>query len=135
MVHMCSKMICDGCAYANYLRQLRQRLPSVCPFCRHPVRATDEDHKNNLKRAAANDPAALHNIGSKHHDEGDYEVAFEYWKKSAEFGNVMAHYKLSALYREGEGVEKDTKKELFHLEEAAIAGHPRARFRLGCIMY
>jgi len=47
----------------------------------------------------------------------------------------MAHYKLSVLYREGEGVEKDTKKELFHLEEAAIAGHPRARFRLGCIMY
>eukprot|EP00984_Skeletonema_dohrnii_P020452 scaffold9984_cov148-Skeletonema_dohrnii-CCMP3373.AAC.3 len=129
----CSTMVCDGCAYANRLRQLRQRLPSVCPFCRHPVRTTDEDHKNDLKRAAANDPAALYNIGSKHHDEGDYEVAFEYWTKSAEFGNVIAHYELSGLYHKGNGVEKDLEKEIYHLEEAAIAGDPRARFRLGYI--
>jgi len=37
------------------------------------------------------------------------------------------------LYSEGQGVEKDQKKELFHLEEAAIGGHPEARYNLACI--
>ena len=31
----------------------------------------------------------------------------------------------------GEGVEKDLKKRVYHLEEAAIGGHPGARFDLG----
>eukprot|EP00984_Skeletonema_dohrnii_P010487 scaffold4091_cov85-Skeletonema_dohrnii-CCMP3373.AAC.2 len=31
-----------------------------------------------------------------------------------------------------EGVEKDEKKELYYLEEAAIGGHPDARYNLGC---
>ena len=30
------------------------------------------------------------------------------------------------------GVEKDEKKEVYHLEEAAITGHPAARFYLAC---
>jgi TPR repeat protein len=43
-----------------------------------------------------------------------------------------AHYNLSVLYRRGDGVEKDAKRELYHLEEAAIGGHPEARYNLGC---
>jgi TPR repeat protein len=31
----------------------------------------------------------------------------------------------------GHGVEKDNKKEIYHLEEAAIGGDPNARFNLG----
>ena len=45
----------------------------------------------------------------------------------------MAHYNLSLMYSEGKGVEKDNKKKVYHLEEAAIGGHPDARFNLGCI--
>jgi TPR repeat protein len=33
----------------------------------------------------------------------------------------------------GHGVEKDEKKKMFHMEEAAIGGHPIARYNLGCI--
>jgi TPR repeat protein len=33
----------------------------------------------------------------------------------------------------GHGVEEDEKKKMFHLEEAAIGGHPIARYNLGCI--
>jgi TPR repeat protein len=36
------------------------------------------------------------------------------------------------VYRDGEIVEKDLKKEIYHLEEAAIGGHPDARFNLAC---
>jgi TPR repeat protein len=37
------------------------------------------------------------------------------------------------MYRNGKAVEKDTKKYIYHLEEAAIGGHPEARHNLGCI--
>jgi TPR repeat protein len=36
------------------------------------------------------------------------------------------------MYYLGQGVEKDEKKEVYHLEEAAIGGHVSARFILGC---
>ena len=47
-------------------------------------------------------------------------------------GNIEAHYSLSISYWEGEGIEKDKKKTFYHLEEAAIGGHPLARNNLGC---
>lgn len=34
------------------------------------------------------------------------------------------------MYQKGEGVEKDREKEIYHLKEAAIAGHPDARYNL-----
>jgi TPR repeat protein len=36
------------------------------------------------------------------------------------------------MYQLGKGVEKDLKKKVYHLEEAAIGGHPDARYNLGC---
>ena len=45
---------------------------------------------------------------------------------------MEAHCELSHLYRDGHGVEKDEGKEIYHLEEAAIGGHPDARYNLGC---
>lgn len=56
--------------------------------------------------------------------------AFEYASKAAALGDAFAHYQLSMLYREGQGVEADEKKEVYHLEKAAIAGHPEARHEL-----
>jgi TPR repeat protein len=43
---------------------------------------------------------------------------------------VVAHYNLSLRYAEGKGVERDPKKEVYHLEEAAIGGDPQARYNL-----
>jgi TPR repeat protein len=34
------------------------------------------------------------------------------------------------MYREGNGVEKDEKMKIYHVEKAAIAGHPLARYNL-----
>ena len=67
-----------------------------------------------------------------HYDKGDYDTAFKYLKKAAELGDAPAHYELSIIYRKGEGsVEKDEKKKIYHLEVAAIQGHPKARICLG----
>ena len=83
-----------------------------------------------MKRVAANDPVALSEFGvSLFHDE-NYDGAFKYWTQAAELGDVEAHYNVSIAYQEGAGVENDEEKEVYHLEEAAIGGHPSARYKL-----
>ena len=82
-------------------------------------------------RVKKNDPAALCDVGKSHRDEGDYKTALEYFTKAAELGDVDAHFNLSVAYWKGQGVEKDEKKEIYHLEEASIGGHPYARHNLG----
>ena len=83
-----------------------------------------------MKRIAANDPVALMRMGFMHFNEGDYDKTFEYDKMAAELGDAVAHYNLSIAYMKGQGVEKDEEKEIYHLEEAAIQGHPDARHNL-----
>ncbi len=128
----CCKLICDGCGYANYLREKEHGLEQRCPYCREPIAKTDEEHdKNYMKRVKADDPVAMRYVGNERYQEGDYEGAVEYLTKAAALGDAKAHYSLSNMYGEGEGVERDKKKEVFHLEEAAIGGHHIARFNLG----
>ena len=128
----CSKRICNGCDHANKA-QLQENVQPSCPFCRCPVPETEEEiNKNLMKRVEANDPDALTYVGMEVAKSGDYYRAFKYWTKAAELGDALAHYQLSVSYANGEGVEKDEKKEIFHLEEAAIRGHRSARFNLMC---
>eukprot|EP00984_Skeletonema_dohrnii_P025343 scaffold14465_cov77-Skeletonema_dohrnii-CCMP3373.AAC.5 len=106
----------------------------TCPFCRHPSPGTNaEIDANVLKRVEANDPVATVFEGIRRHVEGDYGSALEYLTKAARLGDIEALNCLSAMYLKGKGVEKDEKMAVYHLEEAAIAGHPTARFNLGSI--
>ena len=129
----CSKRICNGCNVANQKREKWGRLEQKCAFCRKPLVSTDEEfNERKMKRIEANDPVAMYSMGTERYDKGDYKRAFEYYSKAAALGDVEAHYQLSALYHKGEGVEKDRKRELHHLKQAAIEGHPDARHNLGC---
>ncbi len=119
----CSKTICLGC--------VRKWVGNGCPFCRTWALDDEEYHKRKRQRIEANDPAALWHLGMKRGNEGDYEGANKYYAKAAELGDLVAHYQLSVSYREGMGVEKDEKMEVYHLEKAAIGGHPWARHNLG----
>jgi hypothetical protein len=128
----CSKLICDGCYSANAIREREQKIEHKCPFCRHPApKSQEEFHRNVMKRVEANDPVALREVGKRRYNDEDYKIAFEYLTKAAELGDVDAHHSLSVMYHLGEGVEKDEKKTLYHLEEAAIGGHDLARHNLG----
>ena len=128
----CSKYICNVCDYANRKREYEGRLERKCPFCRAAVPKTDEEEiELVVKRIEANDPIATCGMGIKRYSEGNFEVAVEYWTRAAALGDVEAHYRLSMMYDEGKGVEKDEIKELHHLTEAAIGGHPDARHNLG----
>ena len=84
-----------------------------------------------MKRIEKNDPVTLQFVGTEHNVKGDHKGAFEYWTKAAKLGDALAHYQLSCLYSEGKGIEKDEKKERYRLEQAAIGGHPEARYYLG----
>jgi TPR repeat protein len=131
----CCKRICNGCAYANQKREVEQGLETRCPHCREPLPETEEEaQQNEMKKAKANDPVAMLQRGKKRYREGDFEGAFEYFTKAAALGNADAHHNLSVMYNKGQGVEKDMKKYLHHMdmEEAAIGGHHVARFNLGC---
>jgi hypothetical protein len=133
----CTKLICIGCYYCSIRCEVRGRIGvRICPFCRQPepkTKAEIEVYKK--RRAEANDPVAIQETGKRCYHDGDYERAFECFTKVAELRDeeveAEAHFCLSFMYRDGKGVEKDVEKKLFHLEEAAIGGHPKARHNLG----
>ncbi|KAK1733468.1 Sel1-like repeat family protein [Skeletonema marinoi] len=128
----CSKIICNGCVHSNDIRIYQEKLVSACPFCRHlDPKTKDEEIKNIMKRVNANDPVAMVQMGLRRYEDGDYDSAFKYVNKAAELGDAGAHYQLACFHFEGKGVEKDLKKEVYHLEQAAIGGHPLARYNLG----
>ncbi len=127
----CSKEICMGCIYGDVLSKRERRLKVKCPFCWASCDST-EQRKRRMKRIEANDPMALCQEGNGEYKKGNYNAAFEHWTRAAELGHVDAHYRLALLYHYRHGVEKDEGKEMYHLEEAAIAGHPNARYHLGC---
>ncbi len=128
----CSKRICGGCNYANQKREFEAGLEQRCLFCREPAhKSLQEADKSIMKRVKKNDPAAMCFMGKKCSNEGDHGTAFKYWTKAAKLGDVDAHFNLSVMYRREHGVEKDAEKEVYHLEEAAIGGHPYARHYLG----
>ena len=120
----CCKLICIGCHYTFHV----QGRVSKCPFCREPiVKTVEEGDRDEMKRMMVNDPVALRQMGAKRYEEGDYNVAFDYLTKAAVLGDICAHFCLGCMYYDGNSVEKDTKKAVYHFEQAAIGGHPGAR--------
>ncbi len=134
LMSCCSKVVCYGCFVINLLREKKAKTTCKCPFCREATPETEEEFdERRMERGKINDPVALSGLGIEQLENGNYRKAFEYLTRAAQLGDVEAHFNLSTLYFDGFGVEKDGAKEIYHLEEAAIGGHPAARYNLGCI--
>lgn len=128
----CSKVICIGCSYSDTKRQITEALKQTCPFCRKLLpRIHGESNVRLMRRAETNDPNAIAKVANIYHSQGDHAKALEYWKKAAALGDAESHYNLSIKYLKGQCIEKDEKRHIYHMEEAAIAGHPSARCNLG----
>ena len=130
----CSKSTCNGFNIANAMREIEAGLEQRCAFCREPVpKSQQEFDKRVMKRIKKNCPVAMTHLGIKCDLEGDHESALEYLTNAAELGDADAHHALSIMYGDGkgEGVEKDKRQKVYHLEQAAIGGHPYARHNLG----
>jgi len=89
--------------------------------------------KNDMKRVKVNDPVATLQVAKHHRRLGDHVRALKYFTKAAELGEAEAHFNLGWMYQLGEGVKKDMNRAVHHYAEAAIGGHPRARYNLGCL--
>ena len=132
----CGQLLCVGCSQAGMMQEIlgRGQYDCKCPFCREiNPKSSKEIDMRLMKRAESSDPISLVEIGKRYYGKGDYAKAFQSWTKAAALGSAESHYSLSILYGKGHGVEKDKKNEMFHLEEAAIGGHPLARYNLGCL--
>jgi tetratricopeptide (TPR) repeat protein len=136
MMSCCCKYICKGCCYADVKREREQGLEPRCPFCREPAPKSDnieeEHHKRVVERIKKNDPVAMSEMGKLHYHKGEYAKSLELWTKAAALGEADAHFRLATLYYDGNGVEKDENKAVYHSEQAAIGGHPDARGLLAC---
>jgi TPR repeat protein len=103
---------------------------------------TDHIHRLEERIENCNDGRevlAAHMLANAY-DIGQYNVpqdsrkAHELWIRSAAMGSRDAHYNLSlsyGLYHKERGVEKNDKKKLYHLEEAAMLGDAASRCELG----
>ncbi len=129
LMSCCCKIICNGCAYANTMREVEAGLEQRCAFCREPAIKSDKEHEKQLMKRIKkhNDPVAMTSMGKKEAKEGELGKALKYWTKAAELGHVEAHCCLGEIYFRGTGVERDMKKAVHHLEQAAIGGHDQAR--------
>lgn len=71
--------------------------------------------------------------GAKLYSEGDYDLAIEYYRLSAAFGNVIAISNLGYCYYYARGVDRDYTLARAYFELAAKHGEINALYMLGDI--
>jgi len=82
-------MICNGCDYANKMREFAENLRHKCPFCRDPIPNSEAKAEAKfIQRVEANDPLAIREMGVRQYNDGDHERAFEYFTKAAGLSDV-----------------------------------------------
>lgn len=138
-VACCSKSMCIGCEAQHRVN---------CPFCDEDLELFTSSFERVLGRLlhrmdhSCDDQEKIQAMCmlASHCDIGEgvtqnSAMAHELWMKAVELGGSKdAHYNLSmsySTYYEERGVEKDDKKQLYHLEEAAMLGDAAARCQLG----
>jgi len=132
----CGKVICCGCIHAV---EKADGGIGLCPFCRTPSSATDEETINLLmKRVDAGDAIAIHTLGGMYNlgmygFKQNYTKALELWERAVELGDAKAYHDAGVAYYYGKGVEKDEMKGEYYMELAAIRGNTEARHNLGSI--
>jgi TPR repeat protein len=126
----CGKSICGGCVHSF----CKSGNIGKCPFCNaDKMGKTDEDQvEETMKRVEVNDANSIYVLGNYYYHGNfglpqDLERAMELWTRAAELGSSPAHFQLGTQY----DAKGNSKKEKFHYEAAAMAGHEGARNNLG----
>jgi len=135
----CGKVICNGCIYAvNQEFHSRGKIP-LCAYCRSPPESTMNEENKRIKRLLDTDNATACYTYGNYYSRGEYGIpqnwakANELWLKAGELGHPSGYYNIGHSYRDGAGVEVDTKKAYHYFELAAINGHVNARYILGAM--
>ena len=132
----CGKTLCSGCLYANTAAAAYTQRRK-CVFCRTEAPYSDEVLIERMKkRAEANDAMAMYHLGTYYRLgtmglRQDKAKALELYRKSAKLEQNFAH-NLSVCYHNGDIVEINTRKAIYHRQLGAMAGDVDARYDLGC---
>ena len=127
----CGKSLCHGCMHGVRFGN------DLCPFCRKPTTNThDDENQRCTKRMKAGDAEAFMTMGMRYllgqfGLAQDMDRGFELLLRAAELGSAKAHYNLAVFYTNGQHVPRNTKKAVFHNQQAAMGGHMKARHNLG----
>ena len=130
----CGKTICNGCIYAV---QMRDRRLALCPFCRTPTPASEEEAVKRIKkRIQAGDAEAMNSLACDYRDgkcgfPQNYTKALDLWHQAAELGFINTYCSIGYAYEYGRGVDIDKKKARHYYELAAMGGDVYARHNLG----
>jgi TPR repeat protein len=137
----CSKCICNGCSYAQEIRQ--KNGGRLCPFCRTPtpnsenemVRRVKEKVEIATKHDEIDGAEAIYGLGNfyflgAYGVPQDYNKAFELFYQAGELGHAQSYSNLAIAYIEGRGVEIDTEKAVQLWERGAMLGDAFARYNL-----
>ena len=125
----------------NFGKQTKNRLEKLSRIITNKCKPKHKEWIEALQRAdedvEAADKAAAEIISlfreqaKKHLGKGEYDKSLEYYTKATKLGDAEAHFRLATLYYDdGNGVDKDENKAVYHLEQGAIGGHPHARVLL-----
>lgn len=135
----CGKHFCGGCVMAMEEEMDKGTMKRKCAFCRVRIASSKKEFVTRLKdRMRLYDAGAFYMLGQayRYGDNGvskDTKKALELWKQAAQFGSIIAQFRVGLAYDEGEGDEKDMTKAKHHYTLAAIGGHETARDYLGVI--
>jgi len=138
-----------GCTVQLHLDgTLKWESQNTCPFCRSPeLKGADLLAALQKRIDDLNCDESHFEMGANYYEganglEKSLKKARECWEKSAELGNMWAHFSLamylvrSEKYWKGLGYEEDMsgstnyKLARYHFTKAAIKGHPDARYNL-----
>ena len=65
----------------------------------------------------------------------DVPRAIELWTEAAELESWDAHCQLGYAYYNGDGVEQDKPRGIYHWQQAAMKGDADSRHNLGCVEF
>ena len=133
----CGKSICDGCEYALD----ESGAKDLCPFCRTPPPNSNEEQIKRVNKLMEKGNANAFYLLAGYYAQGtngltqDLAKTNELFLKAGELGCAEAYYNLGNSYREGMGVDINTKKAKHYYELAAMNGDITARHNLGGLEY
>ncbi|KAL7545256.1 hypothetical protein ACHAWF_008608 [Thalassiosira exigua] len=134
------QMICMGCDLADFNSE---REGDTCQFCRGKPTGDQQALACLKKRVDCQDPDACCSLGKilkkgNLTRQKNLPKAIQLFKRAVEIGsgNNDSHWQLGKTYYEGnEILLPNLKLASYHVERAAMSGHPSARHQLGCAAY
>lgn len=99
------------------------------------VSAMAADMATLTRQAQSGDAAVQSDLAHEYYSQGNHAKAFEWATKAAGQGHAAAQNNLGVMYREGEGVRRDSQKAVEWYTKAANQGNAKAQHNLGWMYY